>query len=78
MTTSRHFLKTASATTLAAESTTRDEALFIGIGFSVGMGTLKETHDLTVKNTCFSWKDLAWDLLGATAGATAAHAANRD
>ena len=43
---------------------------------AVSFGAGKELYDRNVKNTYWSWKDLAWDLAGAVAGALAATAAD--
>ena len=37
---------------------------------AAGLG--KETYDLRVKGTCWSWRDVFWDFLGASAGASLA------
>ena len=53
-----------------------DAAPVIGVGIAVSFGAGKELYDRNVKNTYWSWKDLAWDLAGAVAGALAATAAD--
>ena len=40
----------------------------LGLGVVAAAGAAKETADLKVSKTCWSWKDLAWDLLGGAAG----------
>ena len=52
-------------------------AVAIGVGVSLSGGLAKERHDRDVKRTYWSWKDLAWDALGAAAGAWAGSAAGR-
>ena len=46
------------------------------VGFSAAMlaGTGKEWSDLNVRHTCWSWRDLFWDSLGASVGASTAWA----
>lgn len=62
----------ATATTIATPDQDRDAAAAIGFGTALAVGLGKEAYDLQVKRTCWSWKDLAWDLLGASLGATLA------
>jgi putative lipoprotein len=62
----------ATATTIAAQDRDRDEAAAIGFGTAMAVGLGKEAYDLHVKETCWSWRDLAWDALGASLGATLA------
>jgi putative lipoprotein len=38
------------------------------VGITLAIGAAKETYDLHYKPSGWSWKDLAWDLLGALAG----------
>lgn len=66
------FLLGAGATLLAAEQTDPGPAAAIGFGIAATTGAAKETYDLNVKKTCWSWRDFAWDLLGASLGATLA------
>jgi len=40
----------------------------LGLGAVAVAGTGKETIDLKVSKTCWSWKDLAWELLGGVTG----------
>lgn len=40
------------------------------ITFSLGAG--KELYDLNQKKTCWSWRDMAWNMAGALAGALVA------
>ena len=40
----------------------------LGLGAVAVAGTVKETVDVKVSRTCWSWKDLAWELLGGAAG----------
>ncbi len=60
------------ATAAAAQDQGRDEATAIGLGTALAAGAGKEWYDLRVKETCWSWKDMAWNLLGASLGATLA------
>lgn len=46
----------------------RDQAVVVGFSVSLGAGAAKELYDGTVKRTYWSWKDMAWDLIGAAAG----------
>lgn len=59
-------------TALAAQDQDSGEAAAVGIGVALAVGAGKELYDLNVKQTCWSWKDLAWDFLGASIGATLA------
>jgi len=74
----KHFTATAliggGVTLLADDETDSPEAL--GWSAAVAAGYAKEIYDLRVKKTCFSWKDLAWDIIGASAGVTLAAWAN--
>ncbi len=56
----------------AAPDHGRDAATAIGFGTAMAAGLGKEAYDLHVKKTCWSWKDLAWDVLGASLGASLA------
>ena len=47
----------------------------IGVGVTMCFGAGKELYDRNVRKTYWSWRDLAWDLAGAVAGAAAATAA---
>ena len=40
----------------------------VGLGTVATAGAIKETVDSEVSKTCWSWKDLAWDLLGGAVG----------
>jgi len=51
-----------------------DVAVAAGMGAAMVAGTAKEWHDLYNRNTCWSWKDLVWDFIGASVGASAASA----
>jgi putative lipoprotein len=46
------------------------DAAAIGIAASSAVGAGKEWYDLSVKKTCWSWRDLVWDVFGASVGAT--------
>jgi putative lipoprotein len=69
----KHFVASASiaaATTAVVNrqdpDTHRDLPIAVGVTLSFGVG--KEAYDLNVGGTGWSWKDLAWDLLGALTG----------
>ena len=63
----------AAAAAAAGESGARDAPAFgIGLGFAAALGAGKETYDLRVKKTYWSWKDFTWDLLGGAVGASLA------
>jgi uncharacterized protein YfiM (DUF2279 family) len=47
----------------------------LGIGSVAAVGAAKETHDLKVSKTCWSWKELAWVLLGGVVGTAVGTAA---
>lgn len=75
----KHFLGSAviaaGGTVIAANNTDDDEdAALIGLSAAMATGLSKELYDNGIKQTCFSWKDLIWDFLGASVGATAAAA----
>ena len=40
----------------------------VGLGAVAAAGAVKETVDLKVQDGCWSWKDLAWELLGGAVG----------
>lgn len=42
----------------------------VAVTFSVGAG--KELYDVKGKGTCWSWRDMAWNMAGALAGALVA------
>lgn len=60
--------------TCALEDEGREPATAAGLGAAMAAGLGKEWYDLDIKKTCWSWKDLVWDFLGASAGVTAAAA----
>jgi uncharacterized protein YfiM (DUF2279 family) len=72
----KHFAASAliggGATAIANQSTDTDEAVLIGISAAVAAGVSKEYYDVYHKKTCFSWKDLVWDFIGASVGVSAA------
>lgn len=78
----KHFVGSAVAAagvTLIAENNgaeDSEEAALIGFSASMALGTTKEVLDETVRDYCFSWKDLVWDFLGASVGASIAAAAS--
>jgi len=46
----------------------KDESFYFAFGITLSLGAGKEAYDLKVRKTGWSWKDLAWDTLGALAG----------
>jgi uncharacterized protein YfiM (DUF2279 family) len=65
------FVVGAATSTLAGQggwSTASSAA--VGLGTVTAAGAVKETVDLHGQAGCWSWKDLAWDLLGGAVGAT--------
>jgi len=62
----------AGATAIASSEYDSGDAAVIGMSTAMAAGLGKEWYDLRVKNTCFSWKDLAWDFLGASVGVSLA------
>ena len=61
---------------LAARDLEPEEAAAVGWTAAMAAGFGKETYDLRVKGTCWSWQDVFWDFLGASAGASVALAAD--
>lgn len=59
---------------LASSRLDAEEAAAAGWSAALLAGVSKEGWDLNVKHTCWSWHDLFWDFLGASAGASAAWA----
>jgi len=47
----------------------------LGLGVVAAAGAGKEAADLKVSKTCWSWKDLTWDLLGGIVGTAVGTAA---
>ncbi len=46
----------------------------VGVGTALAIGSSKEAYDLAVKDTCWSWKDMVWNVVGAFVGASLAAA----
>ena len=46
----------------------RDRSAAVGLMFSVSLGASKELWDSRPAGSGWSWKDLAWDVAGATTG----------
>lgn len=44
------------------------KARSLAFGVTLSLGMLKETYDLTIKKTFWSWKDLLWTAAGALTG----------
>jgi len=65
----------AAAVTASFHEEDPETAAALGMGAAMAAGTTKEWHDLHKRNTCWSWRDLAWDFIGASVGVTAAAAA---
>lgn len=75
-----HFLGStvvsAGVTILGQEQDLGDPAAAgIGFGVAVSLGGVKETCDLKIKRTYWSWRDFLWDVAGAALGAVSAAAA---
>ena len=66
------FVLGAGGTALAAQELDPEEAAALGWLAAMAAGAGKEFYDLRVKGTCWSWHDLFWDFLGASAGASLA------
>ncbi len=59
----------AASSTLAGHAGwTPGSSAALGLGTVAAVGTVKETADLKAANTCWSWKDLAWEMLGGAVG----------
>lgn len=56
---------------LAARDLGPEEAAAFGWTTAMAAGFGKEAYDLRVKDTCWSWRDVFWDFLGASLGASA-------
>jgi len=58
------------ATTAIAEHNgwSEGDARALAFGVTLSLGAIKETYDLTVKKTAWSWKDLVWTGAGALTG----------
>lgn len=56
---------------LAARDLGPEEAAATGWTTAMAAGFGKEAYDLRVKGTCWSWRDVFWDFLGASLGASA-------
>ena len=46
-------------------------APLIGISTVIAVGATKETYDLKIKKTYWSWKDMFWNVVGGTLGSLA-------
>lgn len=44
------------------------ESFYFAFGTTISLGAGKEVYDLKIRKTGWSWKDLAWDALGALTG----------
>jgi putative lipoprotein len=44
------------------------ESFSLALGVTLSIGAGKETYDLWIGDTGWSWRDITWDLLGALAG----------
>ena len=66
------FALAAGGTALAANELDPEAAAAGGGSAAMAAGLGKETYDLRVKDTCWSWQDVFWDFLGASAGASLA------
>ncbi len=45
-----------------------DGSFYFAFGLTLSLGAGKEAYDMKIRKTGWSWKDLAWDTLGALAG----------
>ena len=74
----RHFAAaaviSAGGAALASSRLEAEESFAIGCSAGVLAGAAKEWRDLHIRKTCWSWRDLFWDSLGASVGASAAWA----
>ena len=61
---------------LAARDLGPEEAAAFGWTAAMAAGFGKEAYDLRIKGTCWSWQDVFWDFVGASAGASVALAAD--
>lgn len=69
----KHFLTAglisgASAVIADKRGKDNDESFYFAFGTTISLGAAKEVYDLKIRKTGWSWKDLAWDTLGALAG----------
>jgi len=44
------------------------DARYLAFGVTLSLGAAKETYDLAIKKTGWSWKDLVWTAAGTLAG----------
>ena len=59
----------AAATAIASQNGASDGAAFaVAVPITLGAGSAKEWHDREVKGTYWSWRDMAWNAVGAAAG----------
>ncbi|HMP97045.1 MAG TPA: hypothetical protein PKA51_09005 [Kiritimatiellia bacterium] len=72
----KHFVASAligaGATAVAAQRNDTGDAAAMGFSVALAAGLAKEGYDLYGKQTCWSWKDLVWDVLGASVGVSLA------
>jgi len=52
------------------QGVSRDRSAVFGVMFSLSLGASKELWDSRPAGSGWSWKDLAWDVAGATTGYT--------
>lgn len=45
-----------------------DGSFYLAFGLTLSLSLGKEAYDIKIRKTGWSWKDLAWDTLGALAG----------
>ena len=62
------FIESVSYSALQAARVKHRPALAGAIGVTAAFGVAREIHDQRTPGNWFSYKDLAWDALGATAG----------
>ena len=66
------FVLGAGGTALAARELDPEQAAALGWSAAMAAGAGKEFYDLRIQDTCWSWRDLFWDFLGASTGASLA------
>ncbi len=69
----KHFLAASVISGTAAaiadkQGMNNDKSFYFAFGITLSLGAGKEAYDLKIRKTSWSWKDLAWDAVGALAG----------
>lgn len=65
----------AGITAAASSGLDSEDAAAAGIAAAMGAGLVKERRDCKKPGGCFSWKDLVWNFIGASVGASLVAAA---